>query len=201
MTAENYFQSVVEEVFAGTLRELGARKVRSTPLLVRFEEAHWFVELLALPEDGPHYSPRVEIGPLPERGVSSREKQIDVMHTVPADSPLRRYNLEWRYTNATEMREAYTRIRDEIFIPRAIPVLRDRDRLSRLVALRAETVQAEWTNEIATHNDAVYRAKAQAAIAAKDYAGFIEHMMNIPEERQSDAEKARIRYAQKQVSK
>src|SRR6266540_2940268 len=109
MIAEEYFQPVAEEIFAETLRQLGANKIRSGPMVVRFEAGFWFVELLALPEDGPRYSPRVEIGPLPESGSMSRDKQVDVMHTVPADSPLRRYNLEWRYANPTEMREVYTR--------------------------------------------------------------------------------------------
>jgi len=201
MTAEEYFQSIAEEIFAKTLNQFGAGKVSSGPLVVRFENDGWFVELLALSEDGPLYSPRVEIGPLPERGALARDKQVDIMHTVPADSPLRRYNLEWRYSGPAEMRQVYTRVRDGIFTPYAIPVLLDHERLTRLVASRSQQLQKQWRDETTAHNDAVYRAKAQAVIATKDYEAFIDQMKNIPEERQTEIERTRVHYAMQQVRK
>ena len=68
MMPEEYFAPVAQAVFGPRLLALGARLTETGPLLVRYESKGWFVELLALANDGPRYSPRVEIGPLPERG-------------------------------------------------------------------------------------------------------------------------------------
>jgi len=201
MAAEQYFQSIAEEIFSDILGQLGARRTRLLPLVVRFESGEWFVELLALAEDGPRYSPRVEIGPLPERGTLPRDKQVDILHTVPGNSPLRRYNLEWCYSDPIEMRHAYKRVRDEVFKPFALAVLLDRKRLNGLVASRSQEVQRQWEEEVAAHNDAVYRKKAQAVIAKKDFKSFLEQMRKIPEERQTKAERARVRFVEKQLRK
>ena len=56
MSAEKYFRRVANDVFSPLLKSLGARAVSNLPLLVRFETLSWFVEIMALKEDGPKYS-------------------------------------------------------------------------------------------------------------------------------------------------
>src|SRR5438270_7291516 len=115
MTAEEYFRPVAEEAFGDYLRSLGYVLTKSESLLLRFEKNDAFIELFALATDGPRYSPRVAIGPIPELGILTRQKQVDIMHALPEQSPLRRYNLDWRYTSPSEMKASFYRVRDEIF--------------------------------------------------------------------------------------
>ena len=93
MPVEEYFDRVAEQVFGDALIALGANKVRTnprgpwSPLCVRFESTSWFVELVVLLEDGPRYSPRVHIGPLPELEFNKLGRNLDIMHCVPEGSP------------------------------------------------------------------------------------------------------------------
>ena len=110
MAADEFFSRVGREVFEAYLKTLGAHYVdQSSTTVVRFAAHDWYVDLILLLEDGPRYSPRVEIGPLPELGSLSRERQIDIMHTVPIGNELRNYNLQWRYRDAAEMLSVYER--------------------------------------------------------------------------------------------
>ncbi len=199
MVAEDYFSRVAEDVFAATLLALGARKVLANPLCVRFVSIDWFVELIALHEDGPRYSPRVEIGPLPEISKDARDQRVDVMHCVPDGSSLRRYNIDWRYQDSDEMFESFIRVRDEIFKPYAIPFLVDQLSLVRLVKARSKAIEIEWAIEISEHNDAVYRAKAKAAMSAKDYREYIVCMSRISVERQTESERKRVAFSAKKI--
>lgn len=82
--AESYFVFEIEPAFDETIKRIGGKRMpHSSPLLVRYEGENWFVECVALAEDGPRYAPRVEIGPLPELGILVRDKQVDIMHTLP----------------------------------------------------------------------------------------------------------------------
>jgi len=199
MLPEDYFAPIAQELFSHIMLRLGAEVGGVAPLSVRFEARDWFVELFALASDGPRYSPRVDIGPLPEIGLLSRDNQVDIMHTVPEGSPLRRYNLDWIYRDPAEMRNAFSRARDEIFVPYAIPLLSDQGSLKRLVAKRSREIGEQWKAEVEAHNDGVYRAKAQQAAAAEDYRGYLEHMRKIPSERLTKAERARVKYSEKLV--
>ncbi|MBS0410028.1 MAG: hypothetical protein JSR86_08945 [Proteobacteria bacterium] len=200
MAAADYFTAVARNVFADTLISLGAREVIVEPLLVRYEGNGWFVELLALPEDGPRYSPRVEIGPLPKLSVLPEYNRVDIALTVRPDSLLRGYNLLWPYSDAARMREVFIRVRDEIFVPSAVPVLLDRKVLIALITARSKQLYEQRLDEIERHNDAVSRKKANAALKAMDYREYLEELGKVSPERQTNAERAWIRYARKKLT-
>lgn len=201
MTAEDYFVRIAREVFASRLSDLGAEEVKIDLLTVRYQTLGWFVELFALGEDGPRYCPRVAVGPLPELGIMERDKQVDIMHTLPVGDPLRNYNLDWRYTNPDEMRHSFTRTLNEIFIPCALPLVLVPAQLKGLVVARSEDINKRWHEEIQSHNDSIYREKAIAAFTSKSWRIFLENIRHISEERQTDIERAKIQYAEKQLRK
>lgn len=199
MRAEDYFSSVAQDVFGDSLLALGARLTECGPLLVRYEAKNWFIELLALASDGPRYSPRVEIGPLPERGIQTVDKQVDVCRTAPVGSPLRRYNLTWRYSDPEQMREAFAKVRDEVFEPFALPYLSNPSFLTDLVIRQSVSVRKQHGAEVAAHNQSVHRAKASAALAAGDDAEYLRQMDFIAPDQQSKSERARIEYLRKRT--
>jgi hypothetical protein len=194
MSAEKYFRRVANDVFSPLLVSLGARAVANLPLLVRFETLTWFVEIVALKEDGPKYSPRVEVGPLPQLSRDRPHTQIDIMHFVSEGSPLRRYNLEWCYRDASEMQASFVRVRDEIFQPYAVPQLVNPLALMLLISARSRQIVTQHEQEVAAHNDAVFRAKAQVAKGLNDGRSYLAHMKRIPETRLTDTERKRIAY-------
>jgi hypothetical protein len=198
MAADEFFSRVGREVFETYLKTLGAHYCdQSSTTVVRFAANDWYVDLILLPEDGPRYSPRVEIGPLPELGSLSRERQVDIMHTVPIGNELRNYNLQWRYRDAAEMLSVYERAREQIFKPFAVQYLIDPERLRELVTRRREEIEREWRADIANHNEAIYRNKADHALHQADYANFVMHMEKIPEERWSAADRKKIEIARR----
>jgi hypothetical protein len=198
MAADEFFSRVGREVFEPCLNSIGASHVNQPlPTVVRFGSADWFVELILLLEDGPRYSPRVEIGPLPELGSLPRQRQVDIMHTVPIGNELRRYNLQWRYRDATEMRTVYEQVREQIFKPFAMPFLADPERLRTLVSDRCAEIERAWRAEIAHHNTSVYRSRADQAFQQGDYAGYLLHIGQIPEEGWSATDRRKIDFARR----
>lgn len=195
MTAEDYFEAEIHLVLGSYLSGLGLTVVSSQPRLVRFANRDCFVEALVFAEEGPKYCPRIEIGPLPELGGMSRDKQIDIMHTVPKSSPFRRYNLEWRYSNKEEMESVFSRVRDQIFDDYARPYLFDRVRLLEVVRVRSEEIDVQWQGEIRDHNDTICRRNAMKAFSEKNYREFIQEMAKIPLERLSPSEVKKLNYA------
>src|SRR5690349_13136652 len=112
-SVEDYFLSVVHLVFDEFFAMRRARFVDLGLNLVRYETPRWFAEAIYLPMDGPKYSPRVEIGVLPDLFVDPRRNRVDVLYTVPEGNELRQYNLMWRYTTRSEALAVFTRARDE----------------------------------------------------------------------------------------
>lgn len=199
MSAEDYFLQVSEDVFSALMRGLGAKEICATSTHLRYEARDWFVEVLVLLNDGPRYCPRVEMGPLPELGVLPRETRVDIMHAVPAHSPQRDYNLAWRYEDRESMQNTFIRVRDQIFVPYAIPVLQDRELLVNLLQCRLREIEGQWKSETISHNDSIYRTKAQSALSAKDYHEYLVNMRHIPAERQTNSEAARVKYAKQKI--
>jgi len=119
------------------------------------------------------------------------------MYTAPDGSPLRTYYLHWRYTNSEELLSAFSKVRDEIFMPYAVKVLTNAFALRSLVKLRSAEIEKVWHEEIAEHNEGVYRTKARTALNLKDYVAYLELMEKIPIERRTKSEVARIKYFEK----
>lgn len=196
--AESYFCPEVVGMFDDLMQRLGAIRVQwAQDLSVRYEGPHWFVECFALAEDGPNYSPRIAMGPLPEMGWLPRDKQVDIMHALPKESQLSRYNLEWRYSDASTMRAVFRRVRDEIFIPFAVPILFEPLALETLVRERSNALNRQWKDEIKQHNLSIIRRRAAAAWQAKDYSVFLKEMEAVPDGDMSPVDVQRIAFASK----
>jgi len=116
LPADVYFVSTVRDVFDEYFAERGAFPMAHCGAsMMRYEAPEWFAEVIYLPSDGPRYSPRVELGVIPEPFVDPRRNRIDVLHTTPIDSDLQTYNLTWRYTNSHEARHAFVRDYDVVY--------------------------------------------------------------------------------------
>lgn len=180
MNIHQYFEPVATAVFDSVLKSLGAiRSPSKDPLTVRYEADDWFLECIVLLEDGPQRCPRVVVGPLPELGFMARDKQIDVLHTTPIGSVLRSYNFDWCYESEDEMRISFEKVRDRIFIPFTVPLLRSPRLLESAVRQRSAEINARWEKENKLHNASVYRSLASKAWATKDFAEFIAQMAKI----------------------
>ena len=196
-----WFTRIAEKVFGDYMRSLGTESpIRNkTGTTVRFEGDGWYTEVIVFPEDGPNYCPRVMIGALPEIVWDPRDKQVDILHTLPNQSPLRRYTLEWRYSDPNQMEEAFQRVKDEIFKPYAEEYLANAQRLRSLIGARSGKIHEESEAEIDSHNDAVHRRNAEKAFKSRDYLAFIDEMGQIPSDRHSRINRERLKYATKQT--
>jgi hypothetical protein len=105
--------------------------------------------------------------------------------------------VEWRYDNASDMRNIFTRVRDEIFCLYAVPVLVNHDDLVKLANSRCIELENTWQKEVAGHNESVYRGKAQMALTSSEYGNYIDFMEQIPGSNQSPLERARIAYVKR----
>jgi hypothetical protein len=196
---EEYFGLGVRSIFDSAIQVLGGQEVAHlSPAMVRYEGLDWFVECFVLLEEGPRYCPRVHIGPLPERGLMIRDRQMDILHATPIDSPLRRYNLIWRYSSAEELNEIYSKVRDLIFLPYAVPLLRNNAKLVEAIQRHSEEVNSRWQKETEDHNSSIIRRKAATAWTVKDYPGFISEMEKLPSSSLTESEKHKLDYARKQ---
>ena len=148
-----------------------------------------------LTEDGPNYSPRIAIGPLPEMGPLPRHREVDIMHTVSPENPLRQYNVLWQFRNPLEMCDIFLRVREEIFKPFAEPYLRDAPCLCKLVSQRCAEVERNWHTQIVDHNEGICRKKAEKAFRACNYTEYLTLLSSISQERHSDIDKKRIAIA------
>jgi hypothetical protein len=197
MAADIYFRSVAIDAFAEKLERLDARPVGDDPWAVCFENDRWFVEVIVFREERPKYCPRVHIGPLPLRSPDPARNRFDILHTLPDDSPLRRYNLLWRFADEVEMRAAYTRVLQEIFEPFVVDILDHAGRLEELLRCRTEEIDREWHAEIRRHNASVSKARAHELLDAGDHRGYLSEIERVPIDLLTPAEQARIEYIRK----
>jgi hypothetical protein len=192
-----YFNEVVRGVFDEYFAARGARLVASRRDKVRYESQKWFAQAIYLPEDGPRYCPRVEIGVLKELFVDPRRNELDVFHTVPEDNDLRRYIFEWRYTNRGQAEEAFVRVRDEIMTVFADAFLNDVSRLHILLEKFAEELDRQWRDEFRSHHDSISRIAANAAFRAGDYETAARHFAEIPTDSLTPSERKKLEIARK----
>lgn len=185
------------------MRSLGAESAlrNQTGTTVRFEGDGWYTEVLVFPEDGPNYCPRVEIGALPEIAWDPRDKQVDILHTLPSESPLRRYNLEWTYRDPAKMEKIFERIRDEIFKPCAEEYLANSQRLRSLIGVRSSQTHERSEQGIDRHNDGIHRRNAESAFKRQDYSAYIKEMTHIPSDRHSRIDRERLSYATRRTKR
>jgi hypothetical protein len=193
-----YLGRVVRDVFDEFFANRGAFHVSCNESnVVRYERQDWFAEAIYLPSDGPQFSPRVEIGVLPEVLIDPRRNRIDVLHTLPEGSELRRYNFMWKYTNEHEARLAFTKVRVRIMEVYIDPFLNDSPRLRRLLEDRCRELDQQSRMEADEHNQSIDREAAQSAFSAGDYESAVHYFSRIPAEALLASEKKKLEFARK----
>ncbi|MFN0195371.1 MAG: hypothetical protein ACKVT0_01390 [Planctomycetaceae bacterium] len=202
LTADTYFAEAVTSIFDRFFREQDARREAFVCRnMVRYSTTNWFAEVLYLPFDGPKYSPRVEIGPVPEIFDDPRRNRVDVMHTAPSDTEEHEYNLRWCFQSHHELEAALIAVRDRILTIYTVAYLQDSELLKRLLIYRRDVVEATWTNEINEHNDSIIRAEAEKAFFDKDYVRAIQKYYLIPHERRTQIDEKKLLIAKSRVAR
>ena len=84
----------------------------------------------------------VSIGLSDEAHLYSGFDRIGLWYAVPEGSALRDYET-WRYSNADELKQVLTRIRDEVVDVYARPLWDNAEKLAELIARRLQEVKAE----------------------------------------------------------
>lgn len=212
-TPETYFTEIARKVFDDYFAHLGAYFVeessssislspshsasepnkyilgdRNKHYFIRYDGPTWFVEVLYLPSDGPRYSPRVVIGPIPETWTDPRRNRVEVLHTIPEGHDLRRYLFEWEYSTAEELERSLTKVRDLILESFTRPFLEDQEQLISLVAKRARMLDEETQTQTRNHNESIFRRLAEIAFQRRDYAETARYLMKVDKERLTPAE-------------
>jgi len=100
-----------------------------------FLEVHYYVE------DRPKYSPMVSIG-LSDKAHHLAFDRIGLWYAIPESSELRDYEI-WRYSNADELKQVLTRIRDEVVDVYARPLWENTQKLAELIERRFQEYKAE----------------------------------------------------------
>ena len=139
----DYFEQVARDVFDQYLRQYGFGSGEADEagcLTYRrrlvFLQVHYYVE------DRPKYSPMVSIGLSDAARLYSGFDRIGLWYAIPESSELRDYEA-WRYSNADELKQVLTRIRDEVVDVYARPLWENTEKLAELIERRFQEVKAE----------------------------------------------------------
>lgn len=193
------FRNVISEIFNDLMSELGAFNVNIDEFDTTYQSKDWFVRVFSFPGHGSKREPRIEIGPLPSNIGFDRNKMFDILHTLPEDSPLKRYNVLWPYGSVEEMTSVFLRIRDEIFKQYAIPVLLNQTKLRALMNKMSKLNDQIAHDEITNHNDSVFRSKATAAYLSKNFSEYVENMEKISLDKLLKSDVAKLNFAKKRM--
>jgi hypothetical protein len=143
----DYFEPVSREVFDEYMRNRGFAPGEADDtgsLIYRrddcFLRVHYYVE------DRPRYSPMVSIGVLPATSLGIPFERIGLWYAVPTGSDAKDYEL-WRFSDAVELKQVLTRIRDEVVEVYGRPLWENPDQLARLINRRYEEAVAEREDE------------------------------------------------------
>jgi hypothetical protein len=194
------FRRIVADVFDEYFGTRGASRVNSDcDNVIRYHTDRWFCEVLYLPLDGPRYSPRVEVGVIPDLFTDPRRNRIDILHTTPVDSCLRRYNFTWRYANEREAREAFSRVRDEVLAVYTDAFIVDIARLELLLTAQCAELDQAWEKEIGQHNIEIVRGLAENAFRDGDYDSVVRQLAAIPLEELTTSDRRKLMIARKRL--
>ena len=139
----DYFEQVARDVFEHYMRQHGFGKGEADKegyLTYRRDDV--FVQLHYYVEDRPNYSPMVSVGLRDEAHLYSGFDRIGLWYAIPEGSGLRDYET-WRYSNAGELKQVLTRIRDEVVDVYARPLWEKQKKLEELIEKRFQEVKAE----------------------------------------------------------
>lgn len=161
----DFFEPVAREVFDDYMQRHGFGKGEADEVgCLTYHGREVFVRVHYYVEDTPNYSPMVTIGITRNSPLMPAFNTIGLWYAIPPDVSARDYPT-WTYSNADELKQVLTRIRDEVVDVYAPPLWNDPDRLAALIDARYEEVKAERAAEIVNRN----KEEAERAFKAHDY--------------------------------
>lgn len=164
LTAD-YFETVCRKVYdnylkgqgftAGQADEAGSLTYTRERVYLR---VHYYVE------DSPNYSPMVSIGLVGEGILYPNFDRIGLWYAIPPSVEVREYGL-WRFSNAEELEEVLTRIRNEVVDVYARPLWEAPGYLAELIEKRFEEVKSERKGDMSKAK----RLEAEVAFRSRKY--------------------------------
>ena len=192
----DYFAAITAEVFDQYLRRHGfGSGVTDAAGCLTYHRGELFFQLHYYVEDRPNFSPMVTIGLERASPLVPAFDRIGLWYAIPEAVKERDYET-WTFSNASDLKEVLTRIKDDVVDVYACPLWENQDQLTTLIDRRYNEVKAERTADIVNRN----KQEAERAFRAHDYekAARIYDLM-----RESDlslAERKRHEIAKKQSS-
>jgi hypothetical protein len=138
----DYFEQAARDVFDQYLQQHGfGRGEADEAGCLTYRRRQLFLQVHYFIEDSPKYSPMVSIG-LADKAHRLAFDRIGLWCAIPESSELRLYE-DWRYSNADELKQALTRIRDEVVDVYGRPLWENKKKLEELIEKRFQEVKAE----------------------------------------------------------
>ncbi len=201
-TPNEYFTNTVEEVFDDYFLKHGLYRTEiKEKWAVTYILKNCFFCIDYEPDGGPMYSPYISIGPLPRLTDDPAQNCVDVQDIVPESTELHQYNVLWRYSNADELKETLTRIRDEIIEVYVLPLLNKPNHLRNLLKARVDKMIIQFDKEVQEHNDSENRVLAEKNFRLKNYDLAIQYYEAIGWESLTKAEIKKLGFARKQINR
>ena len=192
----DYFEPVVRDVFDHYLRQHGFGKGEADEAgCLTYDRGEVFLQVHYYVEDRPNYSPMVSIGLTRTSPLIPAFDRIGLWYAIPPDVEERNYE-SWIFSNAGQLRQVLTRVRDAVVDVYARPLWENPDLLLTLLDRRYEEVKAERTAEIVSRN----KQEAERAFRAHDYKKAAQLYGLMKDSDLSTAERKRHEIAKKHVS-
>jgi hypothetical protein len=207
--AADYFEPVAREVFDGHMQRygFGHGEADETGALIFRRAGEWWprwhrydrlLEIGYVVEDSPNYSPVVAIGLAPRWAAGPN--RIALHHCIPQDRSESEYPL-WRFSNAEQLRQILTRIREGVVDRYARPLWEDPKSLAVEVARVTAWARTKRQNEI--RMELLRRAKEEAehAFRSRDYGKAVALYDAMADSDLSKVERKRRELARKYASR
>lgn len=192
----DYFEPVAREIFDDYLRSFGFGKVEADEVgCLTYHGREVFLRVHYYVEDSPNYSPMVTIGITRTSPLIPAFNTIGLWYAIPVSAGVRNY-ATWTFSNAGELKQVLTRIRDEVVAVYARPLWENPDQLAALIDTRYEEVKAERASEIVNRN----KQEAERAFKAHDYEKAARLYGLMKDSDLSNAERKRHEIAKKHSS-
>jgi len=139
----DYFEQVARDVFDHYMRQHGFGSGEADDAgYLTYSRDRVFLQLHYYVEDRPRYSPMVSVGLSDAAHLYLGFDRIGLWYAIPKGNELKDYET-WRYSNADELKQVLTRIRDEVVDVYARPLWEDSKKLAELIDKRYQEVKAE----------------------------------------------------------
>jgi hypothetical protein len=198
--AVDYFEAVSREVFDDYMQTHGFARGDADEIGgLTFRRGNRFLEVDYYVEDRPDFSPQVRIGLVRWATLRSGFDRIGLWYAIPENRKERDYEL-WRYSNAEELKQVLTRIRDEVVDVYARPLWENPKELAALIARNSRDAKAEREREIQNEMLRREREEAERAFRSHDYRKAATLYTQIGESKLSPVERKRYELSKKYTS-